>query len=300
LKRPAQVSCRRGRPLLWIAFVLLYEVAVVPVVARDLRLSANPVVDDQGAADPAVASDSEKWPDQTNTGVPAGVTLTPSGDLVITKAGTVISGLDIRGTVSINAPNVTLMNCKVTAAAWNVIKIAPEVTGAVVKYCEINGVGGGNDGSCGINGQGTFIGNNIYNVENGINLTGSSVIQENYIHGLLASGSPHYDGIQIDGGVSDVTLSHNTIINPNGQTSAVMIDNFFGPISNIQVENNRLIGGGYTVYSDGQFRDATISGVAFINNRLGKGYWGFRSFVKNAPVWRGNVNDVTGRPLGGN
>jgi hypothetical protein len=271
LKRPAQVWCgHRRAPLLWTAFLLLYEVAVVPVVARDLRLSANPVVDNQGAAAPPASSESEKWPDETNTGVPTGVTLTPSGDLVITKAGMVISGLDIQGTVSINAPNVTLMNCKVTAAAWNVIKIAPEVTGVVVKYCEINGVGSGNDGSSGINGQGTFIGNNIYNVENGINLTGSSVIQENYIHGLLASGSPHYDGIQIDGGVSDVTISHNTIINPNGQTSAVMIDNFFGPISNIQVENNRLIGGGYTVYSDGQFRDATISGVAFINNRLAR------------------------------
>ncbi|MEH2475594.1 hypothetical protein V1281_003231 [Nitrobacteraceae bacterium AZCC 2161] len=241
---------------------------------------------------------SERWPDETNTGVPADTKLEPSGDLVITKAGTVITGLDILGTVQINAPNVTLKNCKVTAANWSVVKIAPGVTGAVIQNCEINGRGrSGADGSCGINGQGTFLNNNIYNVENGINLTGSSVIQGNYIHGLLAPGSPHYDGIQIDGGVSDVNISHNTVINDQGGVSTIMIDNGFGAISNILVENNRLIGGGFTVYSDGQFKDAAITGVAFINNRLGKGHWGFHSFVKNAPVWRGNVDDATGRPL---
>jgi hypothetical protein len=280
---------------LCFAFLLTSGVAGTPAVAQDPRLSGDPAANDGSAAGP---SEIEKWPDEKTTGVPTGVPLTPSGDLVVTKAGTVISGLDIRGTVTINAPNVTLMNCKVTAAAWSVVKIAPEVTGTVVKFCEINGVGSGNDGSSGINGQGTFIGNNIYNVENGINLTGSSVIQGNYIHELLASGAPHYDGIQIDGGISDVAINHNTIINPHGQVSAVMIDNYFGPISNIEVKDNKLIGGGFTVYSDGQFRDAAISGVAFVNNRLGKGYWGFHSFVKNVPVWRGNVNDATGRPLG--
>ena len=41
--------------------------------------------------------------DATNTGVPAGVTLTPhNGDLVVTTAGAVISGLSITGTVLIN------------------------------------------------------------------------------------------------------------------------------------------------------------------------------------------------------
>src|ERR1700704_5656396 len=139
------------------------------------------------------------WPDATNTGLPAGVTLTPSGDLVITKAGTVISGLNIQGTVTIEAPNVTLENCKVTSGSWFVVNIAKGVTGAVVQNCEING-------------QGTFTGNNIHNVENGINLTGSAVIENNYIHNLQAPGSPHYDGIQIDGGISNVTISHNTVI----------------------------------------------------------------------------------------
>jgi hypothetical protein len=118
------------------------------------------------------------------------------------------------------------------------------------------------------------------------------------VHDLRASGSPHYDGIQIDGGVSNVVIEHNTIINSYNQTSAVMIDNWAGAISNITVNNNLLIGGGYTVYSDGQFRDDAIVGVAFTNNFLRKGYFGYHSFVRNTPVWRGNVDEQTGQALG--
>lgn len=232
------------------------------------------------------------FPDATSTGVPAGVTLTPSGDVVVNKAGAVISGLDIKGTVYINAPNVTLENCKITSPAFYVVRVSPGVTGAVVQNCEINGVGTGNDGSCGIAGQGTFIGNNIYNVENGIALSsGNSVIQDNYIHDLKASGSPHYDGIQIDGGISNVTISHNTVVNPHTQTAAIMIDNYFGPISNIKVDGNLLVGGGYTVYSDAQFSGGSITGVSITNNHIGGGYWGPVNFNQSSPVYTGNAND---------
>ena len=211
---------------------------------------------------------------------------------MITQAGAVISGLDIKGDVFINAPNVTLQNCKITSSNYAVVKIANGVTGAVVQNCEINGVGTGNDGSHGILGQGTFIGNNIYNVENGITLQGSAIIRDNYIHNLKASGSPHYDGIQIDGGVSNVTISHNTVINDYGQTAAIMIDNYFGPISNIQVDNNLLAGGGYTVYVHAnQFTGGSVTGVSFTNNHMKSGQWGVTNFTGPAPVYTGNVND---------
>jgi hypothetical protein len=276
-----------------VLLLLIFGFAGAPI-------SAGPRASDESAAAPTDAPEGGKWPDETNTGVPAGTALQSSGNLVISVPGAVVTNLEITGAVEITAPNVKLMNARVRNAGFDVIRIKPGLSGVVIQDCEIDGVGAGNDGSNGIHGSGTFLRNNIKNVENGITLDGGATIKDNYIHDLRASGAPHYDGIQIDGGISDVTISHNTVINPHGQTSAIMIDNYFGPISNIRVENNRLVGGGYTVYSDGQFRDAPISGVAFINNRLVKGYWGYHSFVKNAPVWRGNVNDATGRPLGQN
>jgi hypothetical protein len=45
------------------------------------------------------------------------------------------------------------------------------------------------------------------------------------------------------------------------------------------------------VYSDGQFDGGTIKGVEFTNNSMGKGQWGYSSFVGNNPVWTGNVMD---------
>lgn len=270
---------------------------LIALLAMQIATSSGQEPSNDGDKATIDAKVADGWPDATNTGVPEGVTLAPSGDLVISRRGAVISGLDIRGAVDINAPHVTLKNSRIRAARFDVVRIKPELEGVVIKDCEIDGTGTANAGSNGIRGAGTFLRNNIHHVENGISLSGSATVEGNYIHNLLASGDPHYDGIQIDGGVSNVTIRRNTVVNTHSQTSAVMIDNYFGPISNIVVDGNRLIGGGYAVYSDGQFAGGPISGVAFTNNRLGKGRWGYSSFVKNSPVWRNNVDDLTGRNL---
>jgi len=246
------------------------------------------------------------FPDDTNTGVtsgtklvnltasnlPTGVQIDSGGNFNITKAGLVLSGYNISGNVTISAANVTIQNCSVTSATDTaVVKIADGITGAIVQNNTINGVGTGNDGSFGIEGSGTFIGNNITNVENGIGPGSNSLIQNNYIHNLLASGSPHYDGIQMDGGLSNITINHNTVINDQGQTSAVMIDNYFGAINNISVTNNLLIGGGYTIYDDAQFNSNPINGVTISGNHIGGGYYGSYDFNGTNPTVSGNVLD---------
>ena len=147
----------------------------------------------------------------------------------------------------------------------------------------------------GVMGPATVERSNIYGVENGITPFSGSVLRDNYVHHLAAPGSPHYDGIQIDGGIRNVTIEHNTVdLSGLDQTAAVMIDNYFGTIDNIVVNNNRLLGGGYTVYSDGQFTGGSITNVTFSNNRLGRGYWGYASIVKNTPIWTNNVDDTAG------
>ena len=250
---------------------------------------AGPKGSDQGSA--------KGFPAATNTGVPAGVTLTPSGGLVINTPGVVIEGLAISGMVTISADNVKLKNSTVSGASWAVINITSGVTGAVIEDCEINGMNA--EGVRGISGQGTFLRNNIHNVEDGIYVLGSTLVQDNYIHDLKSNWSgPHYDGVAIDGG-ANVTIRHNTIINPNSQTSAVMIDNYFGPISNITVDNNLLVGGAYTIFVDGQFGGGPITDVKITNNRLGKGQFGYIANTKTSPVLIGNVDSITGQLLPG-
>ena len=55
-------------------------------------------------------------PAYRNVGVPAGTTLSPSGSITVSTDGTVINGLDVSGTISVNARNVTIQNTRVTAA----------------------------------------------------------------------------------------------------------------------------------------------------------------------------------------
>ena len=132
------------------------------------------------------------FPSASNTGLPAGVTLTASGSIVVTKAGTVLSGLDIKGDIYVMADNVTIQNCRITSSSWQGIN-TEDVTGLVVKNCEINGQGK-TAGSYGIMGAGTFIGNNIYGFENGIGVSGdNTIIKGNYCL-LYTSPSPR-DGL---------------------------------------------------------------------------------------------------------
>jgi hypothetical protein len=237
---------------------------------------------------------NSEWPDVTNTGAPSHLTLSQSDGMILTKAGTISSGLDIHGDVLIKADNVTLENCRVTSNGWAVVQIQSGVTGAVVQNCRLDGTGSAPDGTGnqGIMGHGKFLRNNIYNVENGIVVTGNdTVIDGNYIHDLKAGGAPHYDGIQVDGGVSGLTIRHNTIINSHDSAGAIMIDNDFGPISNVSIDNNLLAGGSFTIYSDAKFNSNPITGVSITNNHIAPGRYGSRLFRGNSPTYTGNSYD---------
>jgi len=131
-----------------------------------------------------MASTTNGFPNASNTGVPDGVTLTASGSIVVTKAGTVLKNLDIKGDIVVKAPNVTIENCRITSSSWQGINTDGDASGLVVKNCDIDGQGKV-AGSYGILAAGTFIGNDIRGFENGIGVTGSNTtVKGNYIHDL--------------------------------------------------------------------------------------------------------------------
>lgn len=247
----------------------------------------------------AVAMTKDAYPDETNTGIPANTPLNRATTLTLNVPGATVSGLDFAGTVSITAPNVTLRNCRIRADGWAVLDIRAD--GVTVENCEIDGQAAPGIRGISISGSNVTIRHcNIHHTEDGIYLTGSSKIgiENNYIHDLQSQwDGPHFDGIATDGGIADVLIQGNTIVNPHSQTSAIMLSNYFGPIARVRVEGNRLVGGGYTVYSDGQFGGGKIRNVSFVNNRMGKGYYGYASMNNNSPDWSGNFDDTLGTIL---
>jgi Ca2+-binding RTX toxin-like protein len=238
------------------------------------------------------------FPNATNTGVPAGVVLNRSGSITINTAGAIVSGLDVTGSVVINAPNVTLRNVRVKGTSWGAIVV--QASGAKIEDCEVSGVDpdGGTKGVMFYeNATGGAVRRcDIHDVEDGVYIsTRNVVVEDNYIHDLDApTADPHYDGIQLYGGVtSDVIIRHNAVIVAPSDNSAVTM----GTVQNVQVEGNRLHGGGYTVYVDGRFGEGAVSNVSITNNRLGPHNFGYFSFSRSNPRVTGNVDDATGRPV---
>lgn len=226
-----------------------------------------------------------------SAGVPAGMKLRPSGSVTVSTPGAVVNGLDINGTLTIAAPNVTVKNTRISASAFWVVTIKDNATGARFDHVTVDGHGmQGAEGTSGVVGPGTFAAVDVSGVENGFVPGTGSTITDSYVHGLSAPGAPHYDGIQIDGGVRNITVSGNTIVNNQGQTSAVMVDNYFGAATGIVVTNNHLVGGDYTVYADASFNNNPVS-VTYAHNRMGKGVYGY-SLLRGADVtWSGNTDD---------
>lgn len=243
--------------------------------------------------------DREQFPDRNRTGVPSGSPLVASGPLTLDRAGTVVDGVDVRGTVTITADDVVVRRSRVTASAFSVVKVKEGVRGVRIEDVEVDGMGlKGEPGSTGIEGPATMTRVRVTGVENGVKPGNGSLLEDSVISGLAAPGKdPHIDGVEIDGG-ADIVIRGNLIdLTEWDQTSTVMVDNYFSPVTRVVVQGNRLLGGGYTVYSDGRFSGGPVTKVTFVGNRMGRGYWGFASIAASTPSWSGNIDDVTGRPV---
>ena len=261
-------------------------------------------------------SPPSSFPNATNTGVPEGVILAPSGSLTLTTPGQVVSDLNVYGTVQISANNVTLRRCRISASAFWVVSIDGGVAEATIEDCEIDGQNGKVDGATMI-----YVGNtgtpgptpglrilrcNIHGGCNGLSIGyGPVLVKDSYIHDLATSGRGHINGIQYNGGaIFDglIDIDHNQIENTNNQTDCIMLCDFYGPCNSCTVNNNLLRGGGaYCVYSTNSFRRSPFSNIVITNNVINKtrpfahGYFYPNAFVAN--TFYNNTDELTGRQI---
>jgi hypothetical protein len=283
--------------------------APFPLVAPDTD------ADDDGAPDsedvcptePGPASNygcsipSSGYPDASNTGVPPGTVLTPSGGIAISTAGTVVDARDISGPVVVNAPNVTIRNSRIrTSAFW---AIDNNSTGLVIEDSEIDGLGA--NGTCIGSDNLTVRRVDIRGCENGFNVccNGQVTVEDSYIHDLTTANGAHTDGAQIGQGAADIVFRHNTIVpqssGPARSTSCIIMWNGDDPQNTrVQIVNNRLIGTGtaYSLYTPRR----PASQIYINNNRFIPGVFGVTDSVRigmTVTEFNGNVHDDTGRPI---
>jgi hypothetical protein len=240
------------------------------------------------------------FPDASNTGVPPGVTLKDSGPITSTHAGQVIERVRVNGSVRIRHDNVILRQCEVIGNA-----VFIDANNVTVEDCTIRPGSGWNSGIGVYRTGNTIRRNNISHTENGISIgahtagamSSGHLIEDNYIHDLhFPSADPHIDGIQLFGDeVRDVIIRHNTIIMDTTDDNGAIV---MGAVQNVQIDNNRLHGAGYTIHVDGRHGTSIVSGISITNNRFGPFVFGRMTFERAHPFVSGNVDDATGRPVG--
>lgn len=271
------------------------------------------------------------YPDVENTGVRPGVSLSRvSGDVHLTRDGEVYENKLVRGSIWVEAKNVTIRNVKlIDTDDYYAIRILP--FGASDQHATIDHVEIDLDGKMGDPSGGDLkgIAFNGYHAShvffhNGSDCAhmGRNVVIEDSLctDGPDANGDgwpdqrdfcrgarQHFDGFQSDGG-GNITIRHNTVRNPCDQTSAILMSSNTDPISNVRIVNNLLTGGGYTLYCAGdgdqsRMTDETVTGNRFARTWFPRGgYYGPVAYCGAglADVYGNNVWDVGGRSIGGN
>ncbi len=143
----------------------------------------------------------------------------------------------------------------------------------------------------------------IQGTVDGMKMGSNSVLENSVIQNLSAFSDTHNDGIQVMGG-SNLTIRNNRIatnlpgsFDPSHHNAALFFQPLGGgSISNVDIENNFLMGGGYTVRFEGN-----TTGVRAVNNVFGPGGWAPAVSQPSVRIdqWENNQRgDVNGVPNG--
>ncbi|MCB5273759.1 hypothetical protein BJG92_01283 [Arthrobacter sp. SO5] len=250
-------------------------------------------------------------PPEATIGVQPDAVLTPyntaGADLIITKDGTLLEGLDIWGDIKIRAAQVTIRNCRLRGG----LQIPANNTG-IVDATDAGVVGLLVEDSTiaperpsyfrdGIVGHDyTARRNNIYGSNDGLGIfsrpggtpAANVVAEGNYIHDLsYFSNDPahadgtHNDGIQVQGGENiRITGNHviaSTVRGPGSKASAhgkhasaaILLQQNVARLSGVVVDNNWLDGGQSSIVIDNA--DYPAIAVTVRANKLGRNQFDF-------------------------
>jgi hypothetical protein len=224
------------------------------------------------------------FPDPTNTGVPAGVALTPSGSVTVTRPGTVVSGLQVTGSISVRASNVTIENTRViqsstcgpsTTCGNSAIEIASGQSGVTIKNVETASAPGvtcehdiRNTGS-----SVTIERAYLHACDGNVYAVGPTVLKDSYGIAQIAISSDHIENVYFN--ETAFTAIHDTLLNPVGQTAVIFGNSGGGTdVTNcsnqLTVLESLLAGGGYSLYPCAHAAQAGTSSLKVEGNHFAR------------------------------
>lgn len=237
---------------------------------------------------------SSAYPDGSNTGVPAGVILSPSGGLTITEPNTVVDAKDITGGVVVQAPGVVIKRSRIHGSGSYGVQV---LSGNVrIEDSEIYGFENGIAFD-----NWTAVRVDVHGVsDDGVKLGDNVLLQDSWIHGMTPSAGAHADGGQMQSGVVNLTIRHNRIDVGSAANAALFMAPDLGPSTAgpVVVDNNILGGGNYILFCvDGNNGQYLVKNMSFTNNKF-LPVTGYGAVRVNVPVtWSNNTWLSSGLPL---
>lgn len=226
------------------------------------------------------------YPDVTNTGVPAGTTLTNSGSITVTQNGAIIENKNIinNGQIVVRANNVTIRNVKISGCTYYPIDYDGGYTGLVVQDSEIHSTCSDTTACMSFENY-TAIRIHCHGAADGFKGNNNVTIRDSFVHDLWVTPDSHNDGLQSRGG-SNVSLIHNTF---DVREGGVCVQLGEGETSH-NYSNNLFNCTGWMI-NGGAF----VNNSSFTANRFTRypGY-GTHSFSGTGNTWSGNYYDDNG------
>lgn len=254
--------------------------------------SGDSVVD--GPAPDGLGPCGAAKPGPTNTGVPAGATLTPSGSIQVTQDGAVVELLDVKGSITVLADNVTIRKVRLTSSDYYPIRYFDNNnTGLVVEDSEIIGTSGNVTSAIAFANY-TARRLNIHGSADGLKADSNVTIEDCWIHDLSNGPGEHNDAVQSTGG-KGVTIRHSVL--EGASNAAVQTGDLGGATEDLTIRCSWLYGGGYTLNIRGTGATKPKN-TKVIDNRFGRdSQYGPWVIDDPAPTVTGNVYDDNNQPI---
>ena len=235
------------------------------------------------------------FPNADTTGVPPGTKLTPSGRVEVTKAGTVIDGLDIKGALVIKADNVVVTRSRISAGD-ELYPVNVKSGSVTIEDSEITG--GTTAAVCCTNF--TLRRVEIHDVMEGPRMHDNTTIEDSWIHHLKRFPGGHIDALQSEGG-DHIRIVGNRLeaYNPDAKDPMNAVFQFgtrVKKMTNCVFEGNYNTGGNYAINGGGA--GTTDAACTFRDNVFEANYrYGVACNLGPNVVWgSGNVMSGTGKP----
>jgi hypothetical protein len=262
-----------------------------------------------GAGGDTMAPEECVKPGPDNTGPTEPNLLVPSGSITITQDGAVIENVFVKGTMTVEAANVTIRNFRIDGGGDSSgggvsygINVKPVASNVLIEDGEIFGIS--SSGLLGANFTARRI-NIHHSGGDAIKTTGNNLVESCWVHHLGMNPGAHADGNQTRFG-SNFTFRCNffDMPIPDGaagpgapfKSNAASINQAkAGNITNMVFDRNWMNGGGYTLYITA-VNGYTFDGCTVTDNRFGRDYR-FGPLTTSGPLSNihlsGNVWDDT-------